>query len=459
MIARREMIGASMAGLASLAMPSLVRAQGARKPNFLVIFCDDLGYGDVSQGPAGLIPTPNIDRMASEGVTLTSFYAAANLCTPSRAGMFTGRYPIRTGLAQGVILQDDTKGLPQDEVTLAEALGSDYASALIGKWHLGHVAPHWPPTRQGFDLFFGLPYSHDIFPLSLYEDNGPGVELTEEDVDFPQLQQRFCDRAERFIRDNSDRPFYVTLALSSPHLPNYPGPHHMGRSDAGLYGDTVVEIDDIVGRLVGLLEELDLSDDTLLILTSDNGPWFEGSTGGLRQRKGGGAYEGGYRVPFVARQPGTLPAGLTSNALGSGMDFMPTFCAMAGVPLPEGVEIDGKDISGTLRGGATPHDVIYLFDNEEVIGVRTQRWKYVLADYYRTILFETDSRGYPQLYDMESDPSESYSVAGHYPEVLEDMRALLAQGQAEFAHLRTTEGSGIFRSQREVVLPDPFRED
>lgn len=452
---RRQALAGLAATATGLALGGTAHAASRRKPNFVVILCDDLGLGDVGQGDGGLIATPNIDRLAAGGVTLTDFYAAANLCTPSRAGLLTGRYPIRTGLAQNVIMQNDSRGLPLEEVTIAEALGDDYATALIGKWHLGHVAPFWPPTRHGFDLFFGLPYSHDMLPLSLYEAT-PGVELTQEDVDYPALQQRFVDRAERFISDNSSRPFFLTLAISAPHLPNYPSADHLGHSDAGLYGDTVEEIDALVGRLVALLGKLAIEQDTVVIFTSDNGPWFEGSPGGLRQRKGGGAYDGGYRVPFIASQPGTLPAGLKTDALASGIDLLPTLCAMAGVPLPAGRKIDGFDLSAVLQGARSPREVLYLFDNDDIVGLRTQQWKYIIADYYRGGMLGIDNLGYPQLYDIGRDPAENYSVAARHLDVLDRMKALLAQGQAEFDPLRHGP-SGIRRLDREVVWPAPLR--
>ncbi len=421
-----------------------------RLPNFVLVFCDDLGYGDIGAFGAKRVRTPNIDRMAREGTVLTDYYAAANLCTPSRAGLLTGRYPIRTGLAYEVIMQNDTRGLPLSEVTIAEALKPEYASALIGKWHLGHIAPYWPPTRQGFDLFFGLPYSHDMKPLSLYEANGPGVELTQEDVDYPQLQQRFYARAEHFIEEHRDRPFFLDLALSAPHLPNYPTAPHAGHSNAGAYGDVVEEIDAIVGRLLTKLRALNLERDTLVILTSDNGPWFEGSPGSLRQRKGGGGYDGGYRVPFIAYQPGVVPRGRVVHSIAMAIDLFPTLCAMAHQPLPAGAILDGLDVGEVLlRGAASPHEQLVLFDNENVAAIRTQRWKYVAADYYRSGYVDLASRGYPQLYDMQASNPEDYSVAAHFPEVLADLQRRYMQARDTFAPLKSNEIPAAIRELRE----------
>lgn len=437
-VTRRRLVGGA-AGLCAAAMSAAFAPAPRRKPNFIVVFCDDLGYGDIGASGGRIIPTPNIDRMAREGLMLTDFYAAANLCTPSRAGLLTGRYPIRTGLAQGVIRANDRRGLAQSEVTIAEALKPDYVSALIGKWHLGHTAPFWPPTTQGFDLFFGLPYSHDMEPLSLYEANGPGVEFTTEDVDQPMLQQRFWARAERFIEDNHHRPFFLDLALSAPHLPNHPSPQHAGHStNAGAYGDVIEEIDDIVGRLLAKLKALGIDRDTLVIFTSDNGPWFEGSPGGLRGRKGGGGFDGGYRVPFIARQPGVIPARARSNAIAMAIDLLPTFCAMAGAPPPAGVTLDGLDLTATLlRGAPSPHEELVLFDNEEVAAIRTQRWKYVVSDLWSGVKLSLADRGYPQLYDMQSEEPEAYSVAARHPDLVAQMQARVKAARARLDPFRT----------------------
>jgi arylsulfatase A-like enzyme len=415
-----------------------------RRPNFIIVLCDDLGFGDVGAMGGKTIHTPNIDRMAREGTVLTDYYAPANICTPSRAGLLTGRYPIRTGLAWQVIMPTDRRGLPLSEVTIPEALKpAGYVSALIGKWHLGHVAPYWPPTRHGFDLFFGLPYSHDMQPLLLYTDNGPGVELTHEDVTFTELQQRFYARAEKFIDDHAGKPFFLELALSAPHLPNDPNPRYRDRSAAGAYGDVVEEVDAIIGRLNAHLKSLGIERDTLVILTSDNGPWYEGSSGGLRDRKGGAGYDGGYRVPFIARMPGTVPAGKRVASIAMGIDFLPTLCALAGLPNPPGVELDGRDISAVLtRGAPSPHEELILFDNEDVVAVRTQRWKYVASTYYRGNLVSiagrktglTDS---PQLYDMARDNSENYSAAARNPTVVADLQARLARARETFDSFRT----------------------
>jgi arylsulfatase A len=451
---RRTVLKGLSAGAAAAAVPALSREREAlttRKPNFIIVLCDDLGYGDLGGFGAKLFKTPNIDRLAREGTVLTDYYAPANLCTPSRAGLLTGRYPIRTGLGYEVIMQDDHRGLPLSEVTIASALKPEYATALFGKWHLGHFAPTWPPTNHGFDTFFGIPYSHDMQPLSLYESHAGGQEVTPSPVDFPQLQQQFYAQAEHFIEQNRDRPFFVELALSAPHLPEYPHSPFAGTTAAGPYGDVVVEIDSLVGRMISKLRELDLDRHTFVIFTSDNGPWFEGSSGGLRDRKGGGAFDGGYRVPFIAWYPGVIPAGRRVDSIVSGVDLLPTFCAMAGRPLPSNIVLDGRDIEDVLRhGAASPHEEIVLFDNETVVGIRTQQWKYIDAGYYRSFgLTPYSARGYIELYDMRVDPAESYSVAATHPEIAEAMRARFLRAQATFAEFRQKEIPPFFQGLKE----------
>ena len=455
---RRDTLGGMLAATAATIGTPMLAAGARRKPNFIVIYCDDLGYGDV--GPTGGrdIPTPHIDRMAREGLTLTDYYAPANVCTPSRAGLLTGRYPVRTGLSR-VLLAADKGGLPANEKTIAQALKPTYATALIGKWHLGHVAPYWPPTQYGFDLFYGIPYSHDINPLALYAFEG-AEQKGEWAVDYPRLQQQFMMQAEQFIDGNRDRPFFLELALSAPHLPNYPAAAFAGRSAAGAYGDCVMEIDAIVGRVLAKLSTLGLDRDTLVIFTSDNGPWFEGSTGGLRARKGGGGYDGGYRVPFIARWPGRIAPNTRSDALAMGIDLMPTFCALAGVQLSPDLKVDGKDISRVLlHNGASPHDELLLFQDENVVAVRTQKWKYVTADFYMNILMPLERRGYPQLYDM-SDKREQYSVASLHPDVVRIMRARLQRAEAEFAPYRKSGALPLSEQGRERRghVPEEWRD-
>ncbi|MEP7221758.1 MAG: sulfatase [Novosphingobium sp.] len=419
----------------------------ARKQNFIIVLCDDMGYGDIEPTGGKTIPTPNLNRMAREGMVLTDYYAPANICTPSRAGLLTGRYPIRTGLAIGVILVPDKRMLPLSETTIPKALKpAGYVSGLFGKWHLGHLGPDWQPTKHGFDKFFGIPYSHDMMPLTLVTDNSADAEPSHEPPVMADLQQRFYDAAEKFIEDNADKPFFVELALSAPHLASYPNAKYRDPKMQSAYGEVVEEIDAIMGRLLAKLKALKLDRDTMVIFTSDNGPWHEGSTGGLRDRKGGAGFDGGYRVPCIAWQPGTVEAGRRTDSIAMGIDFLPTFCAMAGLPRPVGVELDGQDISAVLKRGApSPHEALLLFNETEVVAVRTQRWKYVTRSYYHGYLMPIDGPDSPQLYDMKADISESYSAAERNPEALATVKRLMADARAKFGPLKA--------AQQLLILP------
>lgn len=454
---RRRFLTTSVAAaaLAACASPP-VRSAATRKPNIVLILADDLGYGDLGAFGNGMIRTPNIDRMAAEGARLTTFYASANVCTPSRAGLLTGRYPIRTGLARDVIRQTDTRGLPLAEVTIAEALKPDYATALVGKWHLGHIAPFWPPTQHGFDLFSGLPYSHDMAPLSYTEvGTGPGCTNAASgdticashstDVAMDRLTETFFARSLDFIDANKDRPFFLLLTLTAPHVPLDPHPDHAGRSAAAEYGDVVEEIDANMGKLFARLKQHGIDEETLVILTSDNGPWWEGSAGNLRDRKGGAGWEGGYRVPFIARQPGRIPQGLVNDAMAMNTDLLPTLVRWAGGAIPD-AELDGLDIASllTIPRAPSPHDELILFINEDVAAIRTQRWKYVARSFYRTFDAVLDAPGrndWAVLVDMANDPAESYDVSSRHPEALADMTARLARARARFEPMRTPQPS------------------
>ena len=449
---RRDLLTAA-AALAWAAPAITASAPKRRPPNFIVILCDDLGYGDTGIYGAGLIPTPNLLRMAREGTVLTDYYAPANICTPSRAGLLTGRYPVRTGLGYEVIMQNDDRGLPLSEVTIASALkASGYATALFGKWHLGHRGEAWPPTRHGFDSFFGIPYSHDMSPLALAESHAGSDAVTTTPVVFDRLQQDFYAHAEAFITANAARPFFVELALSSPHLPEHPPAGSNAKTAAGPYGAVVTEIDGVVGRLLAKLRALKLDRDTLVIFTSDNGPWFEGSAGTLRDRKGGAGYDGGYRVPFVAWRPGAVPAGRRNGGMAMGVDLLPTFLAMSGTKPPRGLQLDGRDLTPMLLTGAlSPHDEIVLFDNETPVAIRTQRWKYVAATHYRAIRLPVRAFGYDELYDLQADPGERYSVAAAHPEVVKDMRGRLDRATAAFAPYRHKDIPPAFKALRETL--------
>jgi len=432
---RREFLGAAVAaGLA----PSLAAAPSPPRPNIVLVLADDLGWGDLGSYGNRLIQTPNLDRLARQGLRMTDFYASANVCTPSRAGLLTGRYPIRTGLGHEVIQAGDSNGLPEAEITLPEALKPYYATALVGKWHLGHVPPYWPPTRHGFDLFFGLPYSHDMKGVRLFDQRAPGVELTSEDAVFDQLEQRYFARGIQFIEANARRPFFLMLALTAPHVPLRPGQEHKGHSRAGLYGDVVEEVDAGVGGVMATLDRLRLTDNTILIVTSDNGPWFEGSAGPLRAGKGGSGWDGGYRVPFIVRWPERIPAGRVSDAIAMNFDLLPTLVDLTGLSRPGGASLDGRSLQKVwAEGGASPHDELILFNNEQVAGVRTKRWKLVGRSYYRGLDIPLGRFGYWLLFDLEADPAELYNLADREPQVLADMKGRFLRAEQAFAPLAT----------------------
>ncbi len=408
-------------------------ATSREAPNFIVILTDDLGYGDIGAFGANKIATPNLDSMAKQGAVLTNFYAAANICTPSRAGLLTGRYPIRTGLGHQVIMPNDTRGLPDEEVTIAEMLGvHGYRTALVGKWHLGHQEAHWP-TNHGFNEYYGLPYSNDMTPLALYR----GTEVVEEPVDQTTLTKRYTEESIRFIEESGDTPFFLYLAHAFPHIPLFASEQFDGKSEAGLYGDTVEELDWSTGEILEALKRLGKDENTLVVFTSDNGPWFEGSSGPLRDRKGS-TWEGGYRVPFIAYWSGQIKRGTRSEAIAMGIDILPTIATLARIDLSNAPTLDGKNIWPVLTGSdESPHDHLLLFNNEDIVGVRTQDWKLATHTYYRDFYFPFGQFGYWLLFDMTEDATEQYSLARENPEVLKRLREIVTTKTEAFKPLRT----------------------
>ncbi len=411
-----------------------------KPPNFIIILCDDLGYGDVGAFGATRMATPNIDRMASKGITLTNFYASANVCTPSRAGLLTGRYSIRMGLAKGVLFPHSPTGLPDSEITIAQALKEKgYHSALIGKWHLGD-APEFQPRRRGFDYFYGLLYSHDMTPLPLYRNE----ERIEESADMPKLTERYTQEAIQYIEQNKGGPFFLYLAHSMPHIPLAVSERFKGKSKAGLYGDVVQGLDWSVGEILAALKRLNLERNTLVIFTSDNGPWYEGSAGPFRQRKGE-SWEGGMRVPFIARWPGKIPAGKSSGTMASNLDFLPTLLTLAGITIPNDRPIDGGDISKILFGGKPDKDFamrpFYMFNNEEIAAVRSGKWKYVVQSRYinSNVNFEKHPFYRPgMLFDLSTDPEERFNLSRDNPNALQKMIGLTQKGRDELMKTKGT---------------------
>ena len=354
--------------------------EAAARPNVVLILADDLGYGDLGVQGSRAIDTPHIDRIAAEGVRLTDFYAAASTCSPSRAGLLTGRYPARSGISTPLQAVGDTfarklthraaiimaklglvdmiggrnlvQGLPPGEITLPEALKlAGYRTAAFGKWHLGDFTelPEYHPFEHGFDHFVGFNMSNDDFPVAFWR----GGEEIVEDIGAEQSHytRLFTEEAVRFIEAAREGPFFVYMAHKDPHLPFFPSERFAGRSDGGPYGDAVEEFDWSTGEILAALERLGIADQTLVIVTSDNGPWFEGSAGDLRGRKGQ-SFEGGFRVPLVARWPGRIPAGTVAGVPAMGIDLFPTLLGLAGLGLPSDRVIDGTDIWPLLAGEA-----------------------------------------------------------------------------------------------------------
>lgn len=460
-ITRREFMqvgGMAMAGLAAAAYSRTARTQAPKRPpNFVIIFTDDQGYNDVGCFGSKRIKTPNLDRMAAEGARLTSFYSAAPVCTPSRAALLTGCYPQRVGLAaiprtegdpegppHHVMRQTSPFGLHPDEITLAELLkAKGYATGCIGKWHLGHLAPFLPP-HHGFDYFFGLPYSNDMPPVYLIR----GTETIEEDVNQETLTERYTEEAIGFIRRHKDQPFFLYVPHTMPHVPLFVSDRFRGKSEGGLYGDVIETIDWGIGQILGTLKQLGLDEDTLVLFTSDNGPWYvkgEDSGNATPWRAGKGTtYEGGMRVPCIVRWPGHIPAGLVSDEITATMDVFPTFAHLAGAHVPQDRIIDGKNIWSILSepGAKTPHEVYYYYFGNELHAVRSGNWKLRLEttlrdeDIYRRI----PNRETPMpeaLYNLEVDPGEQKSVRKDHPDIVKRLHEFAEAARQDLGDART----------------------
>ncbi|HNR30287.1 MAG TPA: sulfatase [Candidatus Hydrogenedentes bacterium] len=442
---RRTFLAALGAGAATLALPARGDELPARKPNFVVILTDDQGYGDVGCFGAEGFETPHLDRMAAEGMRLMDFYSAAPVCTPSRAALMTGCYPLRVGLPD-VLFPQSKIGLNPEEITIAEILKAQgYATGCFGKWHLGHH-PEFLPMRHGFDEYFGLPYSNDMIPSPERPPGYPelplidGEEAIETNPDQTQLTTRYTERAVQFIERHKDEPFFVYLPHSMPHVPLFVSDKFAGKSRQGLYGDVIMEIDWSVGRILDTLKRLDLDEHTLVFFSSDNGPWLiygdhAGSAGRLREGKTT-TFDGGQRVPGIARWPGRIPAGSVCREVAAMFDLLPTFAHLAGSAPPADRVIDGRIIwpllSGRL-GVQSPHDTFYFFRSDELQAVRAGRWKLHLPHTYNRI--ETPGTGgkpgkYAQgtiesaLFYLPDDPGETRDFAAAQPKVVERLTAM-----------------------------------
>ncbi len=435
MINRRNFllsVGASLAAprLDAMELPneqtsrSLAASIPPAKPNFIVLICDDLGYGDLGSY-GSKIYTPNLDAMTREGMRFTHFNSPNPTCSASRACVLTGRYAQRCGVTR-VFFPFDKGGMNLDESTIANVLKvRGYASMCIGKWHLGQT-PEYLPTSRGFDHYFGVPYSVDMSPLPMIRD----TTIIEEHTDRNLLTQRYTKNAVEFIQSSKDKPFFLYLAYSYPHIPIHASDKFRGKSKQGIYGDAVQEIDWSVGEIFRTLREHGLEENTLVLFTSDHGPWYQGSPGTLRGRKDT-SYEGGCRVPLIASWKGQIPVGKVSKAWTSNLDILPTLAALSDAPLPE-KPLDGLNIWSLLSGKKddVERDVmLYLSgDDWNVYCGRLGHWKLRFAE-HNTPPYDlkpvqgrhTFRLAHPELYDLSDDPMESYDVAQANPQLVQQI--------------------------------------
>jgi len=436
-------------------------ATNRNAPNFVVIFCDDLGYGDLQCFGSEKINTPHLDRMAQQGQRWTQFYVGACVCTPSRAALMTGRLPIRSGMCSSrrrVLFPNSKGGLPEGEITIAEALKENgYATACVGKWHLGHL-PQYLPTAHGFDSYFGIPYSNDmgLTPnppgkkrLGYYEANRAvdlaywgnvplmqGAKILERPVDQTTITRRYAEQAVRFIRENRKEPFFLYLAHNMPHVPLFRSEPFENVSAAGVYGDVVQEIDGSVGQVLQALSDCGLENNTLVVFTSDNGPWrwFQdhgGSPGPLRGGKGG-TFEGGMREPTVMWGPGLLKPGQVDQ-LGATMDLLPTFLSLAGIAPPADRTLDGYDLAPVLRGkGPSPRKTVFYYLGTEVWAVRHGDYKMHLTTVEPAYGADktVNTHDPPLLFNLAEDIGEQHNIAADHPEVIDKLQALIAEHKA-----------------------------
>ncbi len=441
----------------------------AKTPNIIVILTDDQGYQDLGSFGSPDIETPYLDQMAREGVRLTSFYSAQAVCSASRAGLLTGCYPNRIGI-HGALMPNSKKGINSNETTLAELLKTKgYRTGIFGKWHLGDH-PQFSPLKHGFDTYFGIPYSNDMWPLHpqqgkgfnfgplpLYENEQIIDTLTDQSL----LTTQITERSIQFIENNQDEPFFLYIAHPQPHVPLYVSDKFKGKSPRGLYGDVIMEIDWSVGQILQTLKSLELEEETLVIFTSDNGPWLSygehaGSALPLREGKGT-ALEGGQREPTILYYPGTLPQGLSVDTQMMNIDLLPTLAQRVGADLPKH-PIDGKDVWHLWTGESTtsPHEAYYFYYHvNELHGVRYQNWKLYFPHRYRTLDGQPGGKnGLPahysykniekiELYNLDTDLSETTDVAEQYPEVVAQIVALADQKRKELGDALTNQtGTG-----------------
>lgn len=427
-------------------------AEVDQRPNVVIIFTDDQGYGDVGCFGAKGYSTPNLDRLAAQGTKFTNFHVSQPVCSASRTSLLTGCYANRIGI-HGALGPNAQHGINDEETVIAEVFkGQGYATGMAGKWHLGHH-PQFLPTRHGFDEYLGLPYSNDMWPhrKGIKPGTYPNLPLIEnetiidEDVtadDQRNLTTMYAERAVSFIDRNHDKPFFFYLAHSMPHVPLYVSDKFQDKTEQGRYGDVIEEVDWSVGQILDALERHKIADNTLVIFTTDNGPWLvygnhAGSAGPLREGKGT-CWEGGVRVPCIMRWPGKIPAGAVSDKMLMTIDLLPTLAGIIGAPLPKR-SIDGRDVAGILMGKemSNPHDAYYFYFEQGALQAVTSsdgRWKLQLPHIYRTLngghagndsvpgKYVNLTIESPELYDLQNDIGEKQNVADEHPEIVKQLQ-------------------------------------
>ncbi|MDX2267350.1 MAG: sulfatase [Bryobacter sp.] len=409
-----------------LASSGAALAQTKKQPNVVLIFADDLGYGDLGCF-GGTIRTPNLDRMAKQGMRFTRWLSANPVCSPSRASLLTGRYPTRVGVPR-VLFPYDKTGLAAGEKTIGSLLQEKgYATGCVGKWHLGHL-PEFLPPSWGFDQYFGIPYSNDMNPPVLLRADNNKTETVEARADMNTLQEKYTREAVQFIEGQKSKPFFLYMPHTFPHIPLGASAKFRGKSAQGLYGDVVEELDWSVGEVFGALKRNGLERDTLVIFTSDNGPWHLGSPGGLRGRKGG-TYEGGMRVPAIVRMPGKVAAGKVSEQWVSSLDVLPTVASLTGASLPQR-PLDGVNLWPVLSGKQAQlgRDAYLYFDGWNAQCIREGNYKLHISR-YNVMAYNPAPPGgkinlplaSPELYNLETDPDESYDIAPENPQKVKEL--------------------------------------
>jgi len=452
-----------------------------RPPNIIIMFTDDQGYGDLGCYGAKGFKTPHIDSLAKDGMKFTDFYVSSPVCSASRVSLMTGCYHERVGIS-GALGPSSTIGINPEETTIAEVCkAKGYATAAVGKWHLGHL-PKFLPTNHGFDQYFGLPYANDMWPFHPSALHLPmeerlkkwpklpligGTKIIDPEItseEQRQLTSRYTQKAVAFIRRNKKKPFFLYLAHSQPHVPLYVSDKFQGKSRAGVFGDVIEEIDWSMGEILKALKTFKLEDKTLVVFTSDNGPWLSygdhcGTAGPLREGKGT-CWEGGVRVPCVARWPGTIPAGMVCSEVAGTIDLLPTVAKAIGGKLPK-LSIDGKDITPLLKGkknARSPHDALFFhYKTTELQAMRSGKWKLILPHKYRTLNGREGGKdGIPvkydwaesslELYDMSKDVGETKNVATDHPEVVSELLEKVRAHRMELGD-RLTKVQGLERRE------------